>query len=101
MGVTAWELGNRIREARMQKQYTQERFAELSDITPSHLKQIEAGKRKPSVSVLFRMMELLDFSVDELVFPERKTAPVLHTDGLTEQEVEALSRLIDAMRAKE
>ena len=44
------------------------------------------------------MMKLLDFSVDALVFPEREEAPVLHTDGLTEDEIEALTRLVDAMR---
>lgn len=46
-------------------------------------------------------MELLDFSVDALVFPEREGAPVLHTDGLTPGETEALTRLVDAMRRKE
>lgn len=42
--------------------------------------------------------ELLDFSVDALVFPERETGQVLHTDGLTDRETEALARLIDAMK---
>ncbi|MFQ7450138.1 MAG: hypothetical protein ACLUES_13420 [Flavonifractor plautii] len=47
------------------------------------------------------MMELLDFSVDALVFPERESAPAIHTDGLTEREAEALARLVDAMKARE
>ncbi|GAA6304634.1 hypothetical protein K200098A10_37840 [Flavonifractor plautii] len=55
----------------------------------------------PSVPLLFQMMELLDFSVDALVFPERESAPAIHTDGLTEREAEALARLVDAMKAKE
>ena len=98
MAVTSWSLGNVIRSARIQKGYTQEALSEILDITPSHLKQMEGGRRNPSVPLLFQMMELLDFSVDALVFPERERAPVLHTDGLTEREAEALSRLIDAMR---
>ena len=48
-----------------------------------------------------RMMELLDFSVDALVFQERERAPAIHTDGLTEREAEALARLVDAMKARE
>ena len=91
-------LGEAIRTARLKKGFTQEHLAEMLDITPIHLKNIEGSRRCPSVPLLFQMMELLDFSVDALVFPERERAPVLHTDGLTEREAEALSRLIDAMR---
>ena len=98
MSISSWNLGNIIRTARMKKGYTQENLAEMLDITPSHLKMMEGGRRNPSVPVLFQMMKLLDFSVDALVFPEREEAPVLHTDGLTEDEIEALTRLVDAMR---
>ena len=47
--------------------------------------------------LLFQMMELLDFSVDELVFPDRSVG-VIHTHGLSEAETEALSRLAEVMR---
>lgn len=100
MAVNSFTLGNTIRAARMKAGYTQERLSELLNITPSHLQQMEGGRRNPSVPLLFQMMELLDFSVDALVFPKREEAPVLHTDGLTPGEVEALVRLVDAMRRK-
>ena len=92
-------LGEAIRSARMKKGYTQERLSEMLDITPIHLKNIEGSRRLPSVPLLFQMMALLDFSVDALVFPARAEGHVLHTEGLTERQVEALSRLIDTMRA--
>ena len=101
MTVAAWDLGNTIRSSRIKKGYTQEALSELLDITPSHLKQMEGGRRNPSVPLLFQMRELLAFSVDALVFPERESAPAIHTDGLTEREAEALARLVDAMKAKE
>lgn len=91
-------LGDAIRVARMKKGYTQEQLSELLDITLVHLANIEGSRRKPSVSLLFQMMELLDFSVDALVFPERENVRVLHVDGLTEKETEALMRLVDAMK---
>ena len=100
MTVAAWDLGNTIRSSRIKKGYTQEALSELLDITPSHLKQMEGGRRNPSVPLLFQMMELLDFSVDALVFPDRAENRVLHTNGLTEQQIEALSRLIDTMKTK-
>ena len=98
MPTSSWDLGNAIRTARMKKGYTQERLSEILDITPGHLQQMEGGRRNPSVPLLFQMMELLDFSVDALVFPERTESGVLHTDGLTDRQTEALARLIDAMK---
>ena len=77
-------LGESIRAARMRKGLTQEALAEMLDITPIHLKNMESSRRNPSVPLLFALMELLDFSV--------------HTNGLSEAEVEALSRLVDVMR---
>ena len=94
-------LGDTIRTARMKKGYTQDQFAEMLDISHIHLANIEGGRRNPSVPLLFQMMELLDFSVDALVFPVREGAPVLPSDGLTPGEVEALAQLVDAMRRKE
>ena len=93
-------LGESIRAARMRKGLTQEALAELLDITPIHLKNMESSRRNPSVPLLFALMELLDLSVDALVFPERQEGSVLHTDGLSEAEVEALTRLVDVMRQK-
>ena len=81
MSVSNWALGNAIRAARIQKGYTQEQLSELLEITPSHLKMMEGGRRNPSVPLLFQMMALLDFSVDALVFPDRGKADVLHTGG--------------------
>lgn len=91
-------LGDAIRAARMKKGYTQDYLSEKLDITPGHLQQIEGSRRKPSVPLLFQMMEILDLSVDELVFPRR--GKVLHLDGLTDGQAEALIRLADEIRKK-
>lgn len=92
------ELGEAIRAARMRRGLTQEALAELLDITPVHLKNMESARRKPSVPLLFALMEVLDFSVDALVFPERAGAGVIHTGGLSREEQEAVERLVDIMR---
>lgn len=92
-------LGAAIQQARAKKGYTQEQLAEMLNISLIHLANIEGGRRNPSVPLLFQMMELLDFSVDALVFPAGEGT--LHTQGLTPREVEALSRLIDAIREKQ
>lgn len=91
-------LGDAIRSARMKKGYTQEALSELLGITLVHLANIEGSRRKPSVPLLFQMMELLDFSVDALVFPEQKAQEVIHTNGLTDRQREALARLVDSIK---
>lgn len=93
-------LGESIRAARMRKGLTQEALAELLDITPIHLKNMESSRRNPSVPLLFALMELLDFSVDALVFPQRDACEVIHADGLTEEELAAVERLVDVMRRR-
>ena len=99
MSMEIRELGEAIRAARMRKGLTQEALAELLDITPIHLKNIESSRRKPSVPLLFALMELLGFSVDALVFPEGGSS-VIRTDGLSEEELEAVERLVDVMRRR-
>ena len=96
--MDARALGDAIRSARMKKGYTQEALSELLGITLVHLANIEGSRRKPSVPLLFQMMELLDFSVDALVFPERERLEVIHTNGLTDRQREALARLVDSIK---
>ena len=78
-------LGKTIKQARMDKHLTQEKLAEMTEITPIHLKLIESGKRKPSVSVLFELAKILDFSVDSIIKginTANDTADILNTDIL-------------------
>ncbi len=98
MMLQDWDIGNLIRVSRMKKGYTQEQLAELLDITPGHLKHMESGKRKPSVPLLFQMMRLLDFSVDAVVFPEQENSKIIHLDGLTDAESDAVIRLVDVIK---
>lgn len=88
------KLGDTIRSARIRKGYTLEYLAEKLDITPGHMQHMENGRRNPSVPLLLEMMRVLEFSVDELVFPEKVPENVLYVDGLTEQQIDALARLI-------
>ena len=62
-------LGNAIRTARIEKGLSQEKLAELVNITPAHLKHIEGEHRKPSIEVLFNLSQILHLSLDSLLFP--------------------------------
>ena len=71
-------LGESIRKARIDNHYTQEHLAEILEITPSHLKHIASGHRKPSVDVLLHIMEALSFSLDNLVFDLSNQESLIH-----------------------
>ena len=67
MGLPRGSFGSAVKNARLSKKLTQEKLAELVGITPTHMKQLESERRKPSVDVLFNLAETLDLSLDSLL----------------------------------
>ncbi len=60
------KIGCIIKQYRIERQISQEALAEIVDITPTHLKHIESGHRRPSVEVMFSIFNTLSISFDEL-----------------------------------
>jgi transcriptional regulator with XRE-family HTH domain len=67
------DFGNRLKAIRLDRELTQEQFAELVGISVDFLSLIERGINAPSFEVLERMADRLDLTVREL-FDFRKTA---------------------------
>ena len=59
-------LGLKIKTFRKQKSYTQEKFADILGMDISALSKIENGKCYPYLSTIFKMIETLDVSPNEL-----------------------------------
>ena len=69
------ELGQRLREAREEKNIGLRELARRLGVSPSLISQIETGKTEPSINTLFAMVSELELSVNEIVFdPTRETA---------------------------
>lgn len=60
------ELGKRIVKARNDKGMSQEKLATNSGIDRSHMGFIEQGRRKPTLSTLFKIAKSLDISLEQL-----------------------------------
>lgn len=60
------ELGKRIVKARTAKGMSQEKLATDSGIDRSHMGFIEQGRRKPTLSTLFKIAKSLDTSLEQL-----------------------------------
>lgn len=60
-------IGQRIKIARIKKGVTQETVADLIDITPAHMSNVETGKTKVSLPTLIAIANALSVSVDTLL----------------------------------
>ena len=56
-----------IRAERARKNYTQEKLAEMAEITPEYLARIEKEKYSPSLIVIASLAKALEVSVDTLI----------------------------------
>ena len=68
------DLGQRLREAREQKQIGLRELARRLDVSPSLISQIETGKTEPSINTLFAIVSELELSVNEIVFDSQRDA---------------------------
>ena len=64
------EVGERIRTEREKIQISREKFAEILELSPFFIGQIERGERKMSISTLINVSECLCISIDYLIFGE-------------------------------
>jgi len=104
MSIPHGILGNAIKKARLDKNLTQEKLAELIGITPMHVKQLESERRNPSVDVLYKLVSVLDLSLDNL-FSDNKDSKrelmskiLLSLGHCSVREMEVAYATIEAMR---
>ena len=70
------DLGQRLREAREQKNIGLRELARRLGVSASLISQIETGKTEPSINTLFAMVSELELSVNEIVFDSKQAAVV-------------------------
>ena len=63
-------LGQRIRESRIEKGYTQQALANKAGIGLMYLGEIERGIKMPSLSVFIKIVDALDVSADYVLRDE-------------------------------
>ena len=66
-------FGRELRRQRLQKHLTQERLAELADLSVPYISHLERGTKKPSTEVLVRLAECLEVTVDRLLSGNQAT----------------------------
>lgn len=59
------KIGKRIREIRVEKGYSQEKLALLSELDRTYIPSIENGKRNISIVVLNRITDALEIQLSD------------------------------------
>lgn len=63
-------IGMKIKERRQSQGVTQEYLANLLDVNPSHISNIECGRANPSLTALVKISNILQCSVDYFISGE-------------------------------
>ena len=63
-------LGQRIRESRIKKGYTQKNLADRAEIGVVYLSEIERGIKMPSLTIFIKIINALDVSADYVLRDE-------------------------------
>ena len=62
-----WEVGQRIANLRREYGYSQEKLAEMADISIQFLSEIERGKKNMTVTTLRKMCTALSVTADYII----------------------------------
>lgn len=81
-------LAGRLKEYRKSKHWTQEKTAEMLDITYSSYSKIENGFQQPGIDLLIKMSDTFSLSLDYLLFgiDERKLIKLSENQKVSLQE---------------
>ena len=61
--ITSTEIGNRIREFRLKRGLSQERLAELLDLSPQQMQKYEAGASRLNTDKLQQLADVLGLTI--------------------------------------
>lgn len=76
------ELGKRIKHCRKTSNLTQEKLAELIDVSPHYIYEIEKGLKCMSLPTLIDISKTLNISTDYLLFGRTLSSPPDANDHL-------------------
>ena len=59
MEYNGWLIGDNLKEMRKEKKLKIDDMSEMTGLSVSHLRQVEAGTRRLSINTLFKLMNAL------------------------------------------
>ena len=95
-------LPTKLKDLREQYHYSQKEVANRLNISPSIVSGYETGERTPSTEILLKISSLYQCSTDYLLgrVTTTPTTITLDTEGLNQEQIQALQTLIQVMKQK-
>lgn len=90
------DFGNMLKTLRLRKNMTQAQLANKLGLTKSVISAYETGLRLPSYDILIHIARIYNVSTDYLLGIEQKQE--IDLSGLSQEEINALLNLINAMK---
>jgi len=63
-------VGRNVRRLRMERQMTQEQFAERSGFSQQYISDLERGRRNPTIVSLYELAQALGATPIDLILPD-------------------------------
>ena len=78
-------LGQKIRQVRKRRGYTQRALAQIADVGGAYLGEVERGTKMPSLNMFIRLIEALDVSADYILRDELTSGKEYIYDEITQK----------------
>lgn len=99
------DMGRRIRKFRQARHLSQDKLAELANLSTPHMSHIETGATKVSLPTLIRIANSLDCTLDELLCDSLPNTRGIYENELTvlmrdctDQEVKIITDVVSALK---
>lgn len=93
------EIGGRIKTYRKSMGISQERLAEMINVSPHYIYEIERGIKSMSLETFVTLSEALNLSTDYILFGNKKDDTVSLTEQLSKMDEEQRTRAESAFKA--
>lgn len=93
------EIGARIKAYRKSMGISQEKLAEMIDVSPHYIYEIERGTKTMSLETFVTLSEALNLSTDYILFGDKKDDTVSLSEQLNRMDEEQRTRAESAFKA--
>ncbi len=102
MMINFGAIGKRIKEKRKELVLTQEKLAEMLDVSVEHLSRIETGSYRPSLILIEKICAIFGVEESELMFGDKHDYKYnkdlyFKIESLPAEKREAIEKIIDYM----
>lgn len=93
------EIGARIKAYRKSMGISQEKLAEMINVSPHYIYEIERGTKTMSLETFVTLSEALNLSTDYILFGNKKDDTVSLSEQLSKMDEEQRTRVESAFKA--